>query len=165
MGGRTRAKAAGLRAPGEAPARPLPELGGARRRGEGRKGRGPGRAPEGQGRACLHAPRRVPAGAGSRGKGMAWAEEDAVANGKPARLHLSGTSRQAAAHTQAHAFTHAQTPRHAHIPRHTHAHTPQVCTASLHQWPPEPFSPVRAARGCDLEGGGGRDDPTQDCHR
>lgn len=39
---------------------------------------------------------------------MAWAEEDAVANGKPARLHLSGTSRQAAAHTHRHTHSHTR---------------------------------------------------------
>lgn len=70
--GVTRATAAGLRAPGEAPARPLPELGSARRRGEGEEGTRPRRARQGQGRAGLHAPRRVPASAGSEATFCPW---------------------------------------------------------------------------------------------
>lgn len=116
--GVTRAKAAGLRAPGEEPACSVPELGIARRRrGEGGMRRE--RARGGLGRAGLHAPRRIPASASSGGKGMARAEEDSTANGKPARLHLSGTSRQAAARARGGGHTHVR----AHIHRHTHART------------------------------------------
>lgn len=75
---------------------------------------------------------------------MAWAEEDVVANGKLARLHLSGTSRQAAAHTRTRIHTRAYAYARTHTRAHAHAraHTPQVCTAILHQWwPLEPLVP------------------------